>query len=261
MATVMAPAIAASAVRLQNYPGTVEQHWREHPRMAQVPEVGAAQLVPAGSRAVVVAPHPDDEVLGCAGLLMELAQAGRDILLIAVSDGEGSHAHISTMSAGLLAHLRPAETLAALRVLELVQVEIMRANIPDGRVGAHRLKLQDLLLAYVQRSDTVLASWHLDGHPDHDAAGDVCREVGRRIGCHVIEVPVWLWHWRQPDDAGIPWGSARKLALSQEQVQRKAQALQCYRSQLEPDMSTGNAAVLSDEVLAHFLRPYEIYFV
>ncbi|WP_050463979.1 PIG-L deacetylase family protein [Herbaspirillum autotrophicum] len=257
----MATVISTPAERLQNHPGTVEQHWREHPRMAQVPEVGAAQLVPAGSRAVVVAPHPDDEVLGCAGLLMALAQAGRDILLIAVSDGEGSHASGSAMSAGLLAQLRPAETIAALGVLELVQVDIMRANIPDSRVAEHRLKLQDLLLAYVQRSDTLLASWHLDGHPDHDAVGEVCRDVGRRIGCHVIEVPVWLWHWRQPDDGDIPWHSARKLALDQEQVERKAQALQCYRSQLEPDLSTGNAAVLSNEVLAHFLRPYEIYFV
>lgn len=257
----MATVTSEPAVRLQNHAGTAERRWRDDPRMTQVPQVGAAQLVPVGARAVVVAPHPDDEVLGCAGLLMELAQAGRDILLVAVSDGEGSHASASTMSANLLAHLRPAETVAALGVLELVQIEIMRANIPDSQVSEHRLKLQDLLLAYVQRSDILLASWHLDGHPDHDAVGDVCREVGRSVGCHVIEIPVWLWHWRQPDDADIPWPRARKLPLNQEQMQRKAQALQCYRSQLEPDLSTGNAAVLSNEVLAHFLRPYEIYFV
>jgi len=257
----MAAMNSAPPVRLQNQAGTAEQLWRDHSRMAQVPQVGAAQLVSAGSRVVVVAPHPDDEALGCAGLLMELAQAGHAILLIAVSDGEGSHDTASILSADLLTHLRPAETVAALGVLDLLQIDIMRANIPDSRVGEHRLKLRDLLLAYVQSGDTLLTSWHLDGHPDHEAVGDVCRDVGRSTGCHVLEVPVWLWHWRQPDDVGIPWQRARKLMLAGEQVQRKARALQCYRSQLEADLSTGNAAVIGDDVLAHFLRPYEIYFV
>lgn len=242
-------------------PATAEQRWRDAPDMAEVPVVAVSALVPHGSRAVIVAPHPDDEVLGCAGLLMQLATAGNEMLLIAVSDGERSHSRESVMSAGLLSHVRPAETAQALTVLGVANLAIMRANLPDSRVAEHAAKLQDLLGAYLQTTDTVFASWHRDIHPDHEAVGQACRDAARAIGCRLIEIPIWAWHWRQPDHGDIPWPRARKLMLDDDMQKRKAAAMQCYRSQLEPDLSTGNAAILPREVLAHFLRPYEIYFV
>jgi len=109
--------------------------------------------------------------------------------------------------------------------------------------------------------DTLFASWQFDGHPDHEAVGQACREAARALGCRLIEMPIWMWHWRTPDDAGIPWQRARKLELDEPMQERKKAALACYRSQLEPDQSTGNAAILPPEVLAHFHRPFEVFFV
>jgi len=242
-------------------PATDEARWRDDPHLTAVPEVHPEMLVSQESRAVIVAPHPDDEVLGCAGLLMHLARSGHEILLIAVSDGERSHSSESALSSELLSHVRPAETSEALMALGLANIAIMRAQLPDSRVGAHQRKLQDLLGAYLQRGDTVFASWHRDGHPDHEAVGQASRDAARARGCRLIEIPIWMWHWRSPDHPEIPWQRARKLALDQDMLARKKAALACYRSQLEPDRSTGNAAILPPDVLAHFYRDFEIYFV
>src|ERR1700731_2508358 len=40
---------------------------------------------------VVVAPHPDDETLGCGGLIALASQLGRNIQVVFISDGVGSH--------------------------------------------------------------------------------------------------------------------------------------------------------------------------
>jgi hypothetical protein len=47
--------------------------------LADLPVTIAAQLVPPNSRAVIVAPHPDDEVLACGGLLQQLHAQGSHI--------------------------------------------------------------------------------------------------------------------------------------------------------------------------------------
>lgn len=49
--------------------GTALAHWRQSERLANLPSIELAHLLPHGSRAVIVAPHPDDEVLGSGGLL------------------------------------------------------------------------------------------------------------------------------------------------------------------------------------------------
>ena len=59
--------------------GTPLHHWQASPRMAELPQISVEQLVPEGHRAVIIAPHPDDEVLGCGGLLQGLAALGRAI--------------------------------------------------------------------------------------------------------------------------------------------------------------------------------------
>ena len=53
-----------------------------------MPEIAPDQVVPPGSRAVFIAPHPDDEVLGMGGLMAALARQSRELRLVAVTDGD-----------------------------------------------------------------------------------------------------------------------------------------------------------------------------
>ena len=71
--------------------GTPLHHWQASPKMAELAFISVEQLVPEGHRAVIIAPHPDDEVLGCGGLMQGLAALCRPIQLISVTDGSASH--------------------------------------------------------------------------------------------------------------------------------------------------------------------------
>ncbi|HEX3517340.1 MAG TPA: PIG-L family deacetylase, partial [Trebonia sp.] len=71
-------------------PGTSEQTWAAWPWLSTLPGSGLAGLAGVTS-AVVVAAHPDDEVLGAGGLMSVLAAAGARLRLVAISDGECSH--------------------------------------------------------------------------------------------------------------------------------------------------------------------------
>lgn len=56
--------------------GTPLHLWQSSAHLTQLPYIDIAELVPEGSRAVIIAPHPDDEVLGCGGLLQAWRHSG-----------------------------------------------------------------------------------------------------------------------------------------------------------------------------------------
>lgn len=45
----------------------------------------------AGKAVTVLAPHPDDESLGCGGALAAAVESGQDVTVVALTDGSGSH--------------------------------------------------------------------------------------------------------------------------------------------------------------------------
>lgn len=40
---------------------------------------------------LIIAPHPDDEVIGCAGLIQRSLNKGNDVYVIILTGGEASH--------------------------------------------------------------------------------------------------------------------------------------------------------------------------
>ena len=68
-------------------------------------------------KVLVVAPHPDDETLGCGGLISLLAQNGRVFYIVFVTDGSASHRNSSAWPAARLATQREREASNALACL------------------------------------------------------------------------------------------------------------------------------------------------
>lgn len=237
--------------------GTTEAQWNGWPGLAQLPAVTASLLMPAGARALVVAPHPDDEVLSVGGLIAQLARIAMPVDVVAVTDGTASHPDSSEWPVERLANERPRESRAALRCLG-VESEPMRLGLPDG--GLHKLHglLASRLLDLMQPSDVVFTTWRRDGHPDHEATGHACAFAATRIGAQLVEVPVWGWHWAKPGDARVPWHRARRLLLDPDAARRKRGALQAFASQLRPDASTGADPILRATTVARAARDYEV---
>lgn len=119
-------------------PGTPEDVWLGSAELAAVPIRDPAGVRPPG-RIVVVAPHPDDEVLGIGGSLALWVAQGSEVLVVAVTDGEGSHPGSPTLTPQDLAVRRDAERRRALAALGLgARAEVVRLGLPDGAVAGTR---------------------------------------------------------------------------------------------------------------------------
>ena len=97
--------------------------WRDRDEI-----VGAAPLL-------VLAPHPDDESLGCGGLIAESCARGRDVHVAILTDGTGSHPSSPSYPAPRLRALRQREALAAVEALGLGALLLW---ILDGDLGFER---------------------------------------------------------------------------------------------------------------------------
>ena len=232
-------------------PGTDERTWAAWPWLSTLPSAGTALL--AGVRsAVIVAAHPDDEVLGAGGLIAMLAASHARLRLVAVTDGERSHrGHASPDS---LARRRTAETTAALRALGARTAEVIRLQLPDSRLAAREDELTAALAPLIDGFDLCLAPWDHDMHPDHEAAG---RAVRRAQPAQLYCFPVWMWHWASPGDPRVPWDGALRIPLPPRAAGRKRAAIKCFASQTE-DRGHGLGPVLPPGMTAHFTRAMEV---
>ena len=229
-------------------PGTAEPAWVSWPGLRSLPPVDPL----AWPSVVVVAAHPDDEVLGAGGTIAMLAAAGVRLRLIAVTDGEASHPGADPARLG---QVRAAERAVALDALGAGSAEVIRLGFPDTGLAARGGELTAILREHCAGFGVCLAPWDRDAHADHEAAG----RAARRAGLPVLSYPIWMWHWATPADARVPWRQARQIPLPPEVTARKRSALGAFASQLT-DRGAGAGPVLSNGFVAHFTRPQEVFF-
>ena len=227
--------------------GTDEAEWQAWAGLGQLPEADLSRW----ARVLVVAAHPDDEVLGVGGTMARLAAAGARLRLVSVTDGEASHPGHPNRSA--LAARRAAETAGALRALGAQATEVIRLGFPDTRVAAREDALAARLRDLAADCDAVLAPWDQDLHADHEAVG----RAARRASPLTYWYPVWTWHWARPGDSRVPWHRAVRVSLRPSIAARKRAAIRCFTSQLEP-RDSGTGPVLTPATVAHFTRDHEV---
>ena len=80
-----------------------------HARWRALP-TGTLDEVLTAKPCLVLAPHPDDESLGCGGLIAACCAAGRPPVVVSLTDGSASH---------LTSHAYPPHRLAAIRAQEV----------------------------------------------------------------------------------------------------------------------------------------------
>ena len=240
--------------------GTSESTWMGSSRLASLPVMQWR----SPRRVVVVAPHPDDEVLGVGGSLRSLARAGAAVEVVAVTDGEASHPGSDAITPAELARVRAAESEAALSRLGLGRPRRLRLHLPDGHVSTFEEELTDQLGDLLDGDTLCLATWRGDGHPDHEAVGRAAGRASLRRKARFVEFPVWAWHWASPaasDPAGLPWPRAHRHVLDDAGWQAKASAIAAFASQttrVGPDPA--DRAVLPGPVLQRFRRRFEVLF-
>jgi len=206
--------------------------------------VTPAELVRSGSRVVVVAPHPDDEVLAIGATLAALARSGHEILVVAVTDGEGSHPESTRWEPETLRACRPQESREALECLG-VPADILRLGLPDGAVALHEKRLAEQLP--LGSYDTVFVPWRHDGHADHEACARAALAACRIVGARCIEYPVWSLVPSHAAHAKLKRHQLQEVSVGHAFIEAKRRAMTAFVSQVHPD---GEApAVLQPDAL------------
>ncbi|GAA4385526.1 PIG-L family deacetylase [Tsukamurella soli] len=241
--------------------GTPESLWRteleQHPAVHQVNSASYTHLI-------VVSAHPDDETLGCGGLLHRASRGGMDVTVVLATWGEASHPGSPTAGPTQLAHRRREEIEHALSILGEPDnpIRLLAVGLADGQVAAGH---HDLTAAIVGATPVdgartvVLGPWRHDRHPDHEAAGRAAAAAAARTDADLLEYPVWLWHWGTPAD--LPRGRMAIVPLDVEDRAAKADAVRAHVSQIRPlSDAVEDAAVVPEHVLGYFRRDVEVVF-
>ncbi|MBD2234701.1 PIG-L deacetylase family protein [Phormidium tenue] len=239
------------------------------------------QLTTLSAPVLVVAPHPDDETLGCGGAIAQLRARGCPVHVLVVSDGTRSHLRSQQYPPPRLKQVRQAETLAALSLFQVEAEHVTFLGLPDGEVphlsppdhrppsSAAQIVLERCQTYLRQTApQTIFLPYRFDPHRDHRASWQLVQGAIREaIPAPVasllqpprcLEYPIWDWDpgQRRPLAEGYKvW----RLDVAA-QVDLKRQAIHCYRSQttdLIADDPTGFR--LLPELIANFLHPWEIY--
>lgn len=232
--------------------GNSEAAWASSPKLLAVEPIE----IPPVEHVVVVAPHPDDEVLGAGGLLQRLA-GHATVEICAVSDGEGSHPDVAER---VLRRIRNQEALSAQTRLGLAAAERTRLRYPDGQVSRYEAELAEALAHRLGPTTLCVAPWRGDGHPDHEAGGRAAAAAAASAGAVLFEYLVWAWHWADPLGGEVPWASCRRLSLDRRSAARKRWATAAFHSQTRrfgPD--GGQPPILPPPVLRRFWRPFEVF--
>ena len=184
-----------------------------------------AEPVPRVSAALVIAPHPDDESIGCGGTVALMVAAGAKVDVVYTTNGARGAADRSTAQAGpsqALAKRRADEARAACSMLGVRDVVFLDAE--DSGLH-HRLDLVGALRDVVHRNayDIVFMPWPYDGHVDHRSSF----ELGRRALRRITPAPaVWLYEVWTPlvPNAAVDISAAADV---------KRRAIACHASQLD----------------------------
>jgi LmbE family N-acetylglucosaminyl deacetylase len=230
-----------------------------------VAESHATDLDPAqlGLRVLIVAPHPDDESIGCGGLIATLANRGVDINVVIVTDGSGSHPNSLAYPLARLARLRAREATQALGTLGVDEKHVWFCGLRDRFVPARNTPGFELELteasALLRRFEpaTLVTPSVRDTHGDHKATAEIWRAAiyGIKTPPQVLEYIIW-----PASDACD--NSRPSLALDIAPfLPLKRQAIAAHRSQhglVITDDPSG--FIVPPDLLARADAPYETYF-
>ena len=210
------------------------------------------------TRLLVIAPHPDDEIIACGGLLQAVSRAGGRARVLFATDGDNNpwpqrlserRWYVDAQSRERWGALRRTEASDALDALQCDGLDAIHIGWPDGGLttllaperSAQAIAALAGLMADFSPT-LVMVPAFVDYHPDHSALALLAtlalrRVPGAQAGSFHIHVP--------PSDAGQEWS----LALDGQMLARKRDALRCYRSQLH----------FGEQRLLKFARAHEAF--
>ena len=177
------------------------------------------------ARMLIIAPHPDDEVMGMGGVICRLTQLGYPPHIIILSKGELSHQGCCDTPNEVIKTTRCQLAISVMKSLGLPSDHLHILNFPDGKISAGDPEMQHLKTIIQTVSPQMVFIPHYgERWPDHIHAAEIVNTL-LSPQVEIYEYCVWLWYynvWR------LNWKNARVLRMSLQEHQKKKQAVNDY---------------------------------
>ncbi len=193
----------------------------------------------ARAKWLIVAPHADDEIIGCGALIGDGSKDGRIAAIAFLTDSAGSHPCETEADSRRLAALRRREANAAIRVASPAAPAAIFLNWPDARphaVGSQAFKAAVTRLARLCNRlgvDAIAATGRDEPHCDHVAAFEIAQEAARRAMRPTRLFEYVVWAKLAP---GRDFIAVRTAPMA---VGKRKAALAQHRSQMTPMAGNG----------------------
>ena len=171
--------------------------------------------------ALVIAPHPDDEVIGCGGAIRLGIERGESVSAVFLTSGELGLKHRPRAEAW---EVREKEARRAAVILGLAKLHFLRQ--PDWMLGDHiRAAAKALGQVLAEERPTLVYLPHPeDGHPDH------------RATLPILQTALKGWRGQKPEllayEVWTPLAAHDLVVDISGTIKRKLHALRAHRSQL-----------------------------
>jgi len=170
---------------------------------------------------LVIAPHPDDESIGCGGALCRHAARGDRVTAVFLTSGELG---LKQLPPDKARRTRETEARAAAKILGIRGLEFLR--LPDWEAGRHPARAARRLRTVLKKEKPAIiylphpAEWH----PDHQAALPLLRAAFRGSG---LSAPCLYGY-----EIWTPLAEHDRVEDISREMPRKLRALRAHRSQL-----------------------------
>lgn len=123
---------------------------------------------------LVIAPHPDDESIGCGGTLCLHADAGDRVAVVFLTSGELGLKHLPREEAW---KVREREARRAAKIIGIAELSFL--HLPDWMVSDHFVEGSDALRPILQRESPglIYLPHPADAHPDHQASWPLLKQA------------------------------------------------------------------------------------
>lgn len=158
-------------------------------------------------RALIIAPHPDDETFGCAGLIRKKVIAGSKVDVLFLTNGEKSLSTVSKEEISQYRKLDAEKAASFLGVHKTYFLELEDGGIP--RRGSD--KYTESLSQFTQiinelNPEEVYVTHPLDNWSDHTGASELTFDVLNEMGNNIALYYYWVWVW-----FSLPFGKVKKI--------------------------------------------------
>jgi N-acetylglucosamine malate deacetylase 1 len=145
---------------------------------------------PFGKSMLVVAPHQDDEAIGCGGALALQARSGSAAAVVMLQDGGDEHAGFGITREALI-EMRNEESRRCAAILGLEAPIFLNHERLADRIAEASGEVLEILRQ--RKVDAVFVPFVLDGHPDHRSANYILAAALAKIDWPVRVFGYEVW--------------------------------------------------------------------